>query len=124
MAYVQVQNPPAGATGDAAIIAAHDRRARAFAAIADLAMQHPSKMNCVLADELSLLREINVAEELLGTTIATTAAGAHAQLKAGLYHINPSAEIDAALTAQSDWTPQLIAAGLRSLEQMEVAYGE
>lgn len=121
----------AAATADAAIFAARERRTAAYAAMAALTPDHCSRAGSVSAEELRLLREINVAEDVLATTRARTPAGAQAQLWAGLYRTLSYAETEAdravlvgdldyleGLGSRLDWNTRLILSGLRSLHDM------
>lgn len=137
MAYTALQTHVGGATADAAILAAQERRATAYLAMAMLKPDCRSGTGCASTEELKLLREINVAEEILAASVATTPAGVQAQVWAGLYRTLSCAKADddravlsgdlnhlEGLGAQLDWNTRLILSGLRSLQAMEASHGQ
>lgn len=126
----------AGATGDAAILAAWNRRKAAYRAMNALERDQGSDTSPVSAEKQRLLSEIDAAEEVLISATATTPAGAAAQLWTGLYHTLNSMEADEdaavlqgdidyleSLGKRLDWDTRLIVAGLRSLRAMEASHG-
>lgn len=124
-----------GATADAAILAALARRKTAYEAMASLAPDQRLNGSSASSEELRLLREINVAEDILAAATATTPAGAQAQLWAGLHRVLNYAKADEdrailtgdldyleALGSRLDRNTRLILSGLRSLQTMEARH--
>lgn len=132
MDMTRIPIPATGATGDIAILTALERRRAAYEAMASLDADKRFDDGSASSQELRLLREINVAEDILATATATTPAGAQAQLWAGLHGVLNYAEADEdralltgdldyleALGSRLDRNTRLILSGLRSLQMME-----
>ncbi len=109
---------------DAAIVAAFERRAAAFAALGGL----PDPVTTDTDEEASLWTIIDVAEAEICTSIATTARGAELQLWTAATYMFDTAENEGPcyradldhFTAQGDrrdWKDRLLVSALRSLRE-------
>ena len=132
MDMTQLQPPAAGATADAAILAARERHRAAYATMASLDPIQRFDAGSASTEELRLLRQINEAEEILAASVATTPSGIQAQFWAGLFRTLECAEADKGrallfgdleylegLGNELDWNIRLMIAGLRSLRAID-----
>ena len=119
-----------GATPDAAIEAAWQRRVEAYAIYNALPADTGPVVGGYAPGEREQWHIIDDAEEVIRSSVATTPRGAMIQLWCAMFHSVTGREQDDALTrgdfaaidrldGNLDWNARLVLAALRSLQSME-----